>query len=93
MATSSLDGIIKIWDIGANGGTQPECIGKRSMNQGDLYSMSFSNDIPWVIASGGNTGQIAVWDTSENINIESHFKSMLVKGTYNPEDWDPEAVI
>ena len=55
--------------------------------------MSFSNDIPWVLACGGNSGEIAVWDTSENINIENHFKPYLAKGTYNPEDYDPEAVI
>ena len=77
MATSGIDGNIKIWDIAANGGVKPEMIGSRYMKQGDLYSMSFSNDIPWVIASGGNTGEIAVWDISENINIENHFRSFL----------------
>ena len=90
MATSSLDGLIKVWDIAANGGTKPEMVGSRNMKQGDLYSMSFSNDIPWVLASGGNTGEIAIWDVSENINIENHFKQFLVKGTYNPEDYDPD---
>ena len=34
-----------------------------------------------------------MWDVSENINIENHFKSHLVKGTYDPEDYDPDAVI
>ena len=93
MATAGLDGNIKIWDIAANGGTKPEMIGSRNMKQGDLYSMSFSNDIPWVLASGGNTGEIAVWDVSENLDIENHFKPSLAKGTYNPEDYNPDAVI
>jgi len=82
-----------VWDISSNGGTKPKEVGSRAMKQGDLFSMSFSNDIPWVIACGGNSGEIGVWDTCENINIENHFKPFLAKGTYNPEDYDPEAVI
>jgi WD40 repeat protein len=42
MATSSVDGLIKIWDIAAEGGSKPELIGSRNMQQGDLYSMQFS---------------------------------------------------
>ena len=55
--------------------------------------MNFCQDIPWVIASGGNTGEIAIWDVSENINIENTFKSFLAKGSYNEEDYDPNAII
>jgi len=64
LATASLDGTVKIWDIIAEGG--PKQIGNRHMKQGDLYSMQFCRDIPWILACGGNNGEIAVWDTSEN---------------------------
>lgn len=93
MATSSLDGTVKVWDIQANEGAKPEVVGSRHMKQGDLYSMSFSNDIPWVMASGGNKGEVAVWDCSENVDIENHFKSFLIEGSYDAKDYDPNAVI
>lgn len=93
MATSSIDGTVKVWDITANGGSTPQQIGSRYMKQGELFSMQFSQDIPWVIASGGSQGEIAVWDCSENIDIENHFKSFLVKGTYDENDYNPDAVI
>ena len=93
MATSSIDGSVKVWDISANGGLKPQEIGSRHMKQGELFSMNFCNDIPWVLASGGNNGELAVWDVSENLNIENHFKNYLIKGTYNAEDYDPNAVI
>jgi hypothetical protein len=54
--------------------------------------MQFCQDIPWLVACGGNTGEIAVWDTSETTEIEDHFKPHLAKGSYNPEDYDPNAV-
>jgi hypothetical protein len=41
MSTGSLDGTVKVWDIMANGGTNPKEIGSRNMKQGDLYSMNF----------------------------------------------------
>ena len=44
LATASLDGTVKIWDIIAEGG--PKQIGNRHMKQGDLYSMQFCRDIP-----------------------------------------------
>jgi periodic tryptophan protein 1 len=93
MASSSLDGTVKVWDIAANGGAKPQEIGTRHMKQGDLFSMNFCNDIPWLIASGGNKGEVAVWDCSENLDIENHFKSGLKKGTYDITDYNPDQVI
>ena len=92
MATCSLDGTVKVWDIAANGGTKPQCVSSRHMKQGDLFSMQFCRDIPWVLACGGNTGEIAVWDVSEDQEIEDHFKPHLIAGSYNPADYDPNAV-
>lgn len=92
MSTGSLDGTVKVWDIMADGGTNPKEIGSRNMKQGDLYSMNFCQDIPWVLACGGNNGEIAVWDTSANSDIEDHFKPFLAEGTYDPKDYDTNAV-
>ena len=53
--------------------------------------MNFCNDIPWVLAAGGNNGEIAVWDTSEKEAIENHFKPHLPEGSYSKADYDPDA--
>lgn len=39
--------------------------------------MNFCRDIPWVMASGGSKGEVAIWDCSENLDIENHFKDQL----------------
>ena len=66
-------------------------IGSRHQKQGELFSMQFCPEIPWVLACGGNTGEIAVWDTCENKDIEDHFRPFLTPGTYRAEDYDPNA--
>ena len=88
MASSSVDGSVKIWDIGANGGTNPEMISYRNMKQGELFSLQFCQDIPWVLACGGSKGEVAVWDVSENQDIEKHFKNFLVEGSYDKKDYN-----
>lgn len=45
-----------------------------------------------MLAAGGSKGEIAVWDASENLDIENHFKPFLAKGTYDEADYNPEAV-
>jgi len=70
MATASADGHIKLWDILSEGGTNPGLIASRNMKQGELFTMSFCQDIPWVLACGGQNGELIVWDVSENKTVE-----------------------
>ena len=91
MCTSSTDGTVKVWDITANGGLKPAQIANKEMKQGELFTMQFCQDIPWVLASGGSNGELAIWDTSENIEIENHFKGFLTKGSYDKKDYDENA--
>lgn len=91
MCTSSTDGTVKVWDITANGGTNPAEISMRSMKQGELFTMQFCQDIPWVLASGGSNGELAIWDTSESEEVEDHFKPFLTKGSYDVKDYDKNA--
>lgn len=44
-----------------------------------------------MLACGGSKGEIAIWDISENLNIENHFKGSLIEGSYSKEDYDPDA--
>ena len=75
MATASTDEYVKIWDIGT--GSTPKMIGYRKMEMGELFSVQYYADIPWILAAGGSLGTPAVWDTEENDKIKSHFLGNL----------------
>lgn len=91
MCTSSTDGLVKVWDI--SNGVSPIEVETKNMQQGELFSLRFCEDIPWVLAAGGSTGQMAIWDTSSSSKIEKHFKGFLIPGSYNIKDYDPNEVV
>ena len=79
------DKLCKIWDISANASADgstytPACIQEKDMKQGDLFSVQMYADIPWVLATGGQKGELAVWDTEEDQRVLKHFKGMLPQG-------------
>ncbi len=43
------------------------------MKVGDLFTCEFYEDSPFILASGGSKGELAVWDLQENRNIVEHF--------------------
>lgn len=88
MATCSVDEYVKLWDIQSSG-EPPKLVSYRKMNMGELFSLSFYKDIPWVLAAGGSKGEIAVWDTEENETISKHFTPFLDKSRV-PEDMDED---
>ena len=47
------------------------------MKQGDLFTVQMYADIPWVLACGGQKGELAIWDTEEDSTIVEHFKDKL----------------
>lgn len=80
MATCSTDEYVKVWDIAHAG--QPKLVSYKKMAMGELFSLAFYKDIPWVLAAGGSKGEIAVWDTEENETIAKHFEPTLDKTTF-----------
>ena len=44
-----------------------------------------------MLATGGSTGQMAIWDISENSQVEKHFKGKIIPGSYSLDDYDPNA--
>lgn len=88
LATCSLDEHIKIWDVNAS--PTPKLIGYRKTTMGELFSLSFYNDIPWVLAAGGSKGEVAVWDTEEQEKIQQHFTPFLDKSRIPDEQFDDE---
>lgn len=41
--------------------------------------MAFYKDIPWVLATGGSKGELAIWDIEESETISKHFTPFLDK--------------
>ena len=57
MATVGTDNFCRLWDINhvtPEGIAQPKMHAERDLKQGDLFSVQFYQDIPWVLAAGGS---------------------------------------
>ena len=82
LATVGTDKLCKIWDISATNSSDgstyaPALISQRDMKQGDLFSIQMYADIPWVLACGGQKGELAIWDTEEDQKVLKHFKDSM----------------
>jgi periodic tryptophan protein 1 len=77
MATCSLDEYVKIWDLKNSESGEPKLIHYKKMNMGELFSLSFYKDIPWVLAAGGSKGEVGVWDSEESETLANHFRTSL----------------
>lgn len=80
MATVGTDKLCKIWDISQtneSGKLAPKCVAKKDMEQGQLFSVQFYEDIPFVLAAGGQKGEVAIWDTEEDKSVKTIFRPFL----------------
>ena len=79
LVTVGTDKVCKVWDIATqkDGKYEPELISKKNLKQGMLFSVQTYADIPWVLAAGGSSGQLAIWDTEEDKRVYGHFKDQL----------------
>ena len=79
LATVGTDKLCKIWDISNTeaGKLVPKCVAKRDLEQGQLFSVQFYEDIPFVLAAGGQKGELAIWDTEEDKTIKQIFGPLL----------------
>jgi hypothetical protein len=50
------------------------------MAVGKLYSVSFYPSAPWLLGCGGSSGDLALWDMSQEMAIQSSFGDRLVQG-------------
>ena len=58
---------------------KPECVQAKDMKQGDLFTVQMYKDIPWVLATGGSKGELAIWDVEEDKKTYSHFKHAVTQ--------------
>ena len=77
LVTVGTDAKCKIWDIANVVDGKPECIQSKDMKQGELFSVQMYKDIPWVLATGGSKGELAIWDIEEDKKTYAHFKGSV----------------
>jgi periodic tryptophan protein 1 len=70
LATAGKDKLVKLWDSRTM--TQ---VAEREMRAEELFSVEFSKDLPFVLATGGLGGNLAVWDTEENESVRARWAS------------------
>lgn len=70
VATCSADQTVKVWDFSAE---QPRLIFEKDMHVGELFTVDFYEEDPYILACGGTKGELAIWDLEENPQIVKHF--------------------
>ncbi|XP_019456056.1 PREDICTED: uncharacterized WD repeat-containing protein C17D11.16-like [Lupinus angustifolius] len=70
LATASMDKTVKLWDLSNN---QPSCIASKTPKTGAVFSISFSEDNPFLLAIGGSEGKLEVWDTLSEAGISRRY--------------------
>lgn len=87
-ATSSTDETIKIWDMHSPSSTPQKVVPRnvfyKSMNVGNLFSLNFCKDEPFLMATGGESGIVAVWDCDEQQIIKDYFSGREIHQPSNP---------
>jgi WD40 repeat protein len=82
MATCAIDKTVALWDAHCNESESniPKACGVKDMAVGKLYSVSFYPSAPWLLGCGGSSGDLALWDMSQEMAIQSSFGDRLVQG-------------
>ena len=78
-ASASVDKTVRVWDVSAINSTilEPKLVAYKTMNVGKLFTLQFSPDDPFLLATGGDTGTLAVWESKEIELIRSRFEERL----------------
>ncbi|KAI9160214.1 hypothetical protein LWI28_006238 [Acer negundo] len=70
LATGSTDKTVKLWDLSNN---QPSCVASSNPKAGGVFSVSFSEDSPFLLAIGGSKGKLQVWDVLSDAGVSQRF--------------------
>lgn len=68
----------------AYSGVQPEVVAYKSMNVGKLFALCYQTEHPFLLATGGDKGMVAVWESDEMAAIEAHFASRVCASKLPP---------
>lgn len=50
----------------------------KNMSVGKLFSLSFYNDDPFIVAAGGDKGVLGVWESDEQTAISERFETRIL---------------
>ncbi|MCL7024685.1 hypothetical protein MKW94_019792 [Papaver nudicaule] len=70
LATGSRDKMVKLWDLSNN---QPSCVASKNLKPEKVFSTSFSEDCPFLLAIGGSKGKLHVWNTLDEKEVARRF--------------------
>ncbi|KAI7732736.1 hypothetical protein M8C21_005565 [Ambrosia artemisiifolia] len=70
LATGSEDKMVKLWDLSNN---QPSCVASQNCKAGAVFSMSFSEDCPFLLAVAGSRGDLKLWDILSDAGISKRY--------------------
>ncbi|GKY94152.1 hypothetical protein MPSEU_000381300 [Mayamaea pseudoterrestris] len=77
LAISSPDKTVTLWDAGLPGTLSmkepPKLCGSKDMCSGKLYTVQFYPSDPWLLGTGGSGNQLALWDFSNESEIQRRF--------------------
>jgi periodic tryptophan protein 1 len=72
LATCSEDKTVKLWDVDQGACIEVAC---KAMAVGKLFTTTFYPGTPFLLASGGSKGQVALWHTDdEETSVEARFQ-------------------
>lgn len=68
-----------MWDVNnvSAEDQSPHMVAYKSMGVGKLFSLGFSPDDPFVLAAGGDTGMLAIWESDELAPVSAYFQDRL----------------
>ncbi len=69
LATCSPDQTVKLWDVDnlAKYHGRPRCIASKDMSVGRLFGVQWFVGTPYLLATGGSGGQVALWHTDDEL--------------------------
>lgn len=71
MATTSLDGTVKIWDMQ----NDMKHVFTKDMKAEKLFCGNFYQDNPWLLCCGSSVGEMVLWDLAVAGQVATHFGS------------------
>ena len=74
---------VKLWDVSSQ---QPSLIASQDLEVGAVFGAAFCPEAPWLIAAGGASGTVAVWDITTNAAVMSKYGRMLSKAVAAASD-------
>lgn len=73
LATCGMDKTVKLWDYSSAADAAPRQLGEKAMSVGKLFTVSFYPSSPFLLATGGDKGLLALWDLHECEGVMRRF--------------------